>query len=138
MIGLIRHLKPVIPKEALSKIYKSFLSPHLDYGDVIYDHAFNESFQDKLQSVRYNSALGITGAIRGSSRKTFYQELGLELLKSRRWYRKLCLFFKIKIMNIPLTSLKVLSTRVTRIHNSIPLFNVNPFIPGGNKKVTHT
>ena len=27
---------------------KSFLTPHLDYGDVIYDHAFNESFQSKF------------------------------------------------------------------------------------------
>ena len=80
---------------ALLTIYKSFLRPHLDYGDVIYDHAFNESFQNKLVSVQYNAALAITGAIRGSSREKFYEELGLESLKSQQWYRKLCLFFKL-------------------------------------------
>ena len=40
-----------------------------------------------------------------SSREKLYQELGLESLKSRRWYRKLCLFFKLKKINIHLTSL---------------------------------
>ena len=64
-------------------IHKSFLRPHLDYGDVIYDRTFNESFQNKLESVQYNAALAITGAIRGSSREKLYQELGLESLKSR-------------------------------------------------------
>ena len=105
IIGLIRKVPPIILRAALLTIYKSFLRPHLDYGDVIYDRAFNESFQNKLESVQYNAALAITGAIRGSSREKLYQELGLESLKSRRWYRKLCLFFKLKKKNIPLTSL---------------------------------
>ena len=47
-------------------------------------------------SVQYNAALAITGAIRGSSREKFYEELGHESLKSQQGYRKLCLFFKLK------------------------------------------
>ena len=35
IIGLIRKLQPIIPRAALLTIYKSFLRPHLDYGDVI-------------------------------------------------------------------------------------------------------
>ena len=93
MVGLIRNLHPVILRAALFAISKSFLSPHLDYGNVIYDHAFSESFQNKLESVQYNAALAITGAIRGSSKEKLFQELGLESLKLRRWYQKLCLFF---------------------------------------------
>ena len=46
----------------------------------------------KLASVQYNAALAITGAIRGTSRDRIYQELGLG---KRRWYRRLCLFWKI-------------------------------------------
>ena len=136
---MIRKLQPIIPRAALLTIYKSFLRPHLDYGDVIYDRAFNESFQNKLESVQYNAALAITGAIRGSSREKLYQELGLESLKSRRWYRKLCLFFKLKKNKHPSYLFdmipKVLSTRTTRNHNNIPLFNVkheyfrNSFFP---------
>ena len=63
IIGLIRKLQPIIPRAALLTIYKSFLRPHLDYGDVIYDRAFNESFQNKLESVQYKAALVITGTI---------------------------------------------------------------------------
>ena len=37
----------------------------------------------------------MTGAIRGTSSVKLFQELGLESLKSRRWLRKLCLFYKI-------------------------------------------
>ena len=82
-----RKLQPVIPRAALLTIYKFFLKPHLDYGDVIYDRAFNKFFQNKLESVQYDAALAITGAIGDSSREKLYQELGLESLKSRRWYR---------------------------------------------------
>ena len=53
------------------------------------------SFHEKLKSIQYNAALPITGAIRGSFKKKIYQEQGFEFLQQRRWYRKLCLFFKI-------------------------------------------
>ena len=49
---------------------------------------------DRPESIQYNACLAITGAIRGTSREKFYQELGLESLRLRRWYRKLCLFYK--------------------------------------------
>ena len=117
IIGLIRKLQPIISKAALLTIYKSFLRPHLDYGDVIYDCAFNESFQNKLDSVQYNPALAITGAISGSSGEKLYQELVLESLKLRRWYPKLCLFFKLKKNKHPSYLFdkipEVLSTRTT-------------------------
>ena len=45
--------------------------------------------------IRYNAALALTGAITGSSREKLYQELGLESPQLRRWYRKLCCFYKI-------------------------------------------
>ena len=93
IIGLIRKLQPVIPRAALLTIYKSFLRPHLDYRDVIYDRTFNKFFQNKLESVRYNATLAIKEAIRGSSREKLYQELGLESVKSQQWYLKLRLFF---------------------------------------------
>ena len=68
MIGLIRNIQPIIVRAVLFTISKSFLSSHLGYGDVIYDYAFNESFRNRLESVQYNAALEITGAIRDSSR----------------------------------------------------------------------
>ena len=77
IIGLLRKLQNILPREPLLTIYKSFVRPHLDYGDVIYDQHYNNSFHQKLESIQYNAALAITGAIRGSSCGKLYQELGL-------------------------------------------------------------
>ena len=60
-----------------------------------YDQAYNLPFHQKFGSIQYNAALALTGAIRGNSREKLCQELGLESLQLRRWYRKLCFFYKI-------------------------------------------
>ena len=91
--GLLRKLQNLLPRTALITIYKAFVRPHLDYGDILY--AFNLSFQQKLDSIQYRVCLAITGAIRGTYREKIYQELGLESLQLRRWYRKLAMFYKI-------------------------------------------
>ena len=48
-----------------------------------------------MESIQYNAVLAITGAVRDTSREKLCQELGLQSLRKRRWYRKLCYFFKI-------------------------------------------
>ena len=85
-IGLLRKLQKILTRAPLLTIYKSFIRPHLDYGDIIYDKAYNSSFHQNLEKIQYNSALAITGAIRGTSKEKLYQELGLESLKKRQWY----------------------------------------------------
>ena len=94
-IGLLRKLQSVLPRAPLVTIYKSYVRPLLDYGDVIYDQTYNSSFHQMIEKVQYNAALSITGAIRGTSREKLYQELGFESLQQRRWYRKLCFLYKI-------------------------------------------
>ena len=44
-------------------IYKTFIRPHLDYGDIIYDQTYNALFHQKLELLQYNACLTITGAI---------------------------------------------------------------------------
>ena len=80
----VLELSNILSIDALLTIYKSFVRPHLDYGDITYDQPQNESFCNKLESIQYNAALSITGAIRGTSKVKLYKELGLEFLKSRR------------------------------------------------------
>ena len=94
-IGLLRKFQPVLPRSSLLTIYKTFTRSQLDFGDVIYDLAYNSSFHEKLESIQCNGCLAITGIIRGTSSEKLYQELGLESQKSRRWFRKLCHFYKI-------------------------------------------
>ena len=108
---LLRKLQNMLPMPALLTIYKSFIRPHLDYSDIIYDQAYNLSFHQKLESIQYNTALALTGAIRGSSREKLYQELGLESLQLRRWYRKLCCFYKIYNKQAPGYLTELIPTR---------------------------
>ena len=91
-----KKLQNTLPRQALLTIYKSFVRPHLDYGGIIYDQSYNSSFCQKLKSYQYNAALAITGAIRGTCKTKIYNESGLESLRFRRYFRRLCTFFKIK------------------------------------------
>ena len=43
-IGLLHKLQTLLPRAPLITIYKSFIRPHLDYGDMIYDQTFKMSF----------------------------------------------------------------------------------------------
>ena len=72
-IGLTKTLRLCLPRKYLLHIYKSFVRPYLDYGDVIYDQPHNAAFCRSIESVQYNAALEITGAIKGSSRERLYQ-----------------------------------------------------------------
>ena len=87
--------QPTFPRKSLVTIYISFIRPHLDYDDVVYDRAFSESFHQSLDYLRYSAAIEITWAIRGTLSEKLFQELRLETLKSRCWLRKLCLLYKL-------------------------------------------
>ena len=65
------------------------MRPQIDYGDIIFDQPQNQSFCEKSEFVQYKAMLAITGTIQSTSREKIYQELGLESLKSRKWYRYL-------------------------------------------------
>ena len=69
IIGLIKKLSLILPRPSLLTIFKAFVRPHLDYGDIIYDKPDNESLKDWVEKVQYNAALAITDTIRGTSRE---------------------------------------------------------------------
>ena len=138
-IGLLRKLQNLLPRRSLVTIYKSFIRPHIDYGDVIFDQAYNKSFHEKLENFQYNASLAITGAIRGTSKEKLYQELGFESLQHRRWFRKLCTFYKIFKNQSPRYLYELLPIKTTP-HNTrssinLPLFHIrhnffkNSFFP---------
>ena len=104
-IGLLKYLSKYLPRHTLSELYKLYVRPHLDYGDVIYHIPdkvceFSQTISlsnlmEKLESVQYSAARAVTGTWKGTSREKLYIELGWESLSSRRWSRRLTLFYKI-------------------------------------------
>ena len=71
-IGLLCKLHNILRRYALLTLYQSFIRPHLDYGDIIYDQAYNASCHQKLELLPYNACLAITGAIRDTSREKIF------------------------------------------------------------------
>ena len=50
-IGIIKRLSNTLPRKSLLTLYKSFIRPHLDYCDIIYDQPNNESFCTKIEHI---------------------------------------------------------------------------------------
>ena len=50
-IAVIKKLRYSLPRKSLVTIYKAFLRPLIDYGDIIYDQPQNESLSEKLEGV---------------------------------------------------------------------------------------
>ena len=84
-------------------MFKLYVRPHLDYGDVVYYIPNSICFlvivltnqMEKLESVKYSAALAANGAWKGTSREKLHSELGWESLNLRRWSRRITLFYKI-------------------------------------------
>ena len=137
-IGLLRKLQNILPRSALLTIYKSFIRPHIDYGDIIYNQAY-KTFHIKLERLQYNACLAITGAIRGTSREELYEELSLEPLQLRRWFRKLSCFYKLFNSKKPCYLFKLIPSKIasyaTRNMDNISFFKTrhsffkNSFFP---------
>ena len=106
-IGIIRFLSKYVHRDVLDQMYKLYVRPHLDYGDVVY-HNQNSSLMNKLESTQYAAALAVSGAWPGTSTD--------KLFAHRRWYRRLCLFYKIMNKGTP---------EYTRRY--LPTFKQNPY-----------
>ena len=118
----MRRFQPILPRSSLLTIYKTFIRSQLDYADVIYDQAYDFSFHEKLESVQYNACMGITGTITETLLEKLYQELGLESLKSIRWFRNLCHFYKISYLFDLISNLNRIHG--TRYSNKFPAIQV--------------
>ena len=84
-VNVIRKMNLLLPRSSLLTIYKSFVRPHLDYGDVVYDQPNNSRLQIK----------------EGTSKEKLHQELGLESLKDRGWLRRMSYLYKIILTKLP-------------------------------------
>ena len=62
-IGLVRKLQNTLSRQALITIYKAFVKPYLDYGDILYDQAYNASFHQKLEKIQYSACIAIIATI---------------------------------------------------------------------------
>ena len=98
-IEIIHFLSKYVSWDVLDQIYKLYVRPHLDYGDIIYykyDPEFKLDFTKKLESTQYSVALAVTRAWHETNTDRICEEHGWEILYYRKWYRRLCHFYKLQ------------------------------------------
>ena len=93
-LNLLRMLKYKLNRKSLVIIYNAWIRPVLEYGDIVLD---NCSIKDSqiLEDLQVETARIITGLGHNSSRSKLYDELGWDLLNTRRMIHKLILLYKI-------------------------------------------
>ena len=91
-IGVICYLPKYVLRDVLDQMYKLYVRPHLDYGDIIYhkhDPDLKLDFTKKLELTQYSAALAVSGAWRGTNRQKLHDALGWENLYHRGWYHRM-------------------------------------------------
>ena len=64
-IGMLRFLSRFVGQKVLDQIYKMFVRPHLDYGDIIYHDQVKDSM-DILEAIQYKASLIVLGSWKGT------------------------------------------------------------------------
>ena len=101
-IGVIRYLSTYVSRHVLDQICKVYARPNLDYGDIVYHKYDSEMKFDttkRVERTQFSAALAVsavTGAWRGTSRQSLFEELGWESLYQRKWHRRVRHFFSLE------------------------------------------
>ena len=104
---MIRYMAKYVSRDVRDQIYKLYVRPHIDYGDIIYhkhDPEFTHDVTKRLERIQYSAALAVNGAWRDTNIDRLYEELSWESLyyhRCSRWYRRLCQFFKLTMNRSP-------------------------------------
>ena len=91
---MIKGLKFKLRRSTLESLYKSFVRSTLEYADVVWD-GFSDSDSDLLESLPFEAARIITGAMKGKQRENLLCETAWVTLKNRRKDHKLIMMYKL-------------------------------------------
>ena len=101
LIACLCSFKYKFNRKTLEILYKSYILPHLDYSDVVWDNC-PAVLANELENIHLEALRIITGSVRGTSHDKLYRESGFVPLTMRRCRHKLILFYKIVNGQLPL------------------------------------
>ena len=93
LVSCLKSYKYRLNRRSLEIMYKSYILPHFDYADVVWDNLTQRQIQD-LEEIQLEALRTIIGTVRGTSHDVIYNESGFIPLRIRRERHKLILFFK--------------------------------------------
>ena len=128
LVACLRSYKYRLSRKSLFTMYKSFILPHFDFSDVVWDNCTKTQAED-LENLHLDAIRTIIGSVRGTSHEKLYAESGLTSLKERRRRHKIILYFKIVKGIVPLYLTERLPELVAVInpyHRRNPLERIVP------------
>jgi hypothetical protein len=92
-VNILRKFKFILDRKTLETIYITFISPLLEYANVVWDTK-TQILINKLENVQVEAARIVTGGTRRVSLSNLYIETGWEQLKDRRERHRTIQFYK--------------------------------------------
>ena len=93
-IGVLRRIKPFVPRDSLLKLYKSLIQPYFDYCSPLWDTCA-KTLKDNLQTLQNRAARVISGENYDVRSEDILQSLKLDSLDVRRKKLKSVLLYKV-------------------------------------------
>ena len=85
-----------VPRQILAQIYTTYVQPHYDYCDVVYDKQLTLQDSQRLQTLQNRAARLITGVPFRTPTSKLLQDLGWDKLLTRRLIHRLMTYFNLK------------------------------------------
>ena len=94
-LGMLRRMKPFVPRSILITIYKPLILLYLDYCCLVWDNCSNYLL-DNLQKIQNKAARIITGESYEIRSSDLLRKLNWPNLKERRSHKKAIFMFEVK------------------------------------------
>lgn len=92
-VACLKSFKYKLSRKSLEILYTSYVLPHFDYADSLWDNV-TTNLSDELEKSNLDAIRTIIGAVRGTSHHKLYEESGILPLKERRRRHKLVTYFR--------------------------------------------
>ena len=106
-----------IPRPILDQIYKTYVRPHFDYCDSVYDGHITIRDASRLETLQNRAARLVTGTLFRTPTDKLLQDLGWDKLSIRRRIHKLRLYYTLNNDHKTPTYIRSMMPN-TRVHNT--------------------
>jgi hypothetical protein len=125
-LNLMRSLMFKLDRSSLETIYKSFIRPKIEYGNVLYQSASAHEL-NLLNNLEFEARRIITGAMARTSRAALLIETGWPTLQKRRHIQILNMFYMIHAGTAPTYLINILDRyKPDRVYATR---NINKYLP---------